>query len=226
MLSSSTALLTASDLSHTSSVPLLAEQLLYLAHGEQALGSLEQIQEPQSPHNIIIPYAFWETLQKIPLSFDYYGLVLQSLQSHPQFWEGAMGQSEEEESPVNEFSDFPWKVEGGSSVGLGLDDYVMLKCLNEESYRTKVSSSVELLTGTVTVPLLRDVLQAAGAASATLLFYEELCPRSQALIYVLEEEIKSMNRVSELYSTLYPPSILKLRTTTFVVSYKPTKDYM
>ncbi len=196
-LACSMALLQESDLSHTSTVPL-AEQLLYLAHGEQALaeqllGELDHAQDEHPPGSDVIPKSLLEKLQKIPLSIDYYGSVLSSLQTHPQFWERWCGSSASEEGRVmNDFSEYPWSTDG--ATGLGLDDYVMLKCLDEEGFQKKVSILVSPLVDSVSVPLLSDVLQ-ASPAQPILLFYEEACPRSQALMHSLEEEIRNTFKV-------------------------------
>ena len=81
------------------------------------------------------------------------------------------------------------------TVGLGLDDYVMLKCLNEEGFQSKVSSLIRPLVDSVSVPLLRDVLQ-ANPVQPVLLVYDEGSPRSQALMYSLEEEIRNAFQVN------------------------------
>lgn len=193
-----------SDLSHTSTVPL-AEQLLYLAHGEhalteqvqQVLGELGHAQDEGIPGSDVIPKSLWEKLQKIPLSIDYYSSVISSLQTHPQFWEGLGGgdAAEEGRKVVNDFSEYPWRSrDGGGLVGLGLDDYVLLKCLNEEGFQGKVSSLVRTLVDSVSIPLLRDVLQ-ASSVHPVLLVYDEACPRSQALMHSLEEEIRNAFKV-------------------------------
>ena len=193
-------LLRESDLSCTSTVPL-AEQLLYLAHGEQAL--TEQVEQvlgeldPTPPGNDIIPKSLWEKLQKIPLSTDYYSSVLSSLQTHPQFWEGCGSTAGEVGRVVKDFSEYPWKAQDGrdsGGTGLGLDDYVMLKCLDEEGFRRKITGLVDPLVDSVSVPLLNEVLQ-ASPVQPVLLFYEEACPRSQAHMYSLEEDIRDTFKV-------------------------------
>lgn len=192
-LCSSVSLLTVSGLSHTSTVPL-AEQLLYLARGEQALGDLDQLQRglspPPAPQEVSIPDHLWETLHKIPLSLDYYGAVLGSLKTHPQFWEGVVEGVVKGGASVGDFSVFPWR---GEVVGVGLDDYVMLRCLDEQSFVAKVSGLMEKLMESISVPLLGDVV--ATPSGPVLLFYEEACPRSQVLLSRLEQGITDTLRV-------------------------------
>ena len=190
MLAYSMALLTESDLSLSSIAVPLAEQLLYLAHGEQALGDLEDATPP--PKDMDIPQGLWETLQRIPLSLDYYNLVVASLETHPQFW-GAIADSSEGLA-VRDFSDFPWRAERGSEVIVGLDDHVLLKCLSEEAWLAKLSNLIEPLTKSVSVPLLSKVLR-ESPTEPVLLYYEESCPRSQALLYVLEQEVTDTFKV-------------------------------
>lgn len=154
MLASVMTLLTASRLSHTSTVPL-AEQLLYLAHGELAL--LSEMMDTPPPEGVQIPPEVWDALQRAPLSLEYYDMVVQSLQTHPQFWEGALdccGKKEEgelegdegdkeagdegdKEAPggessapvvvVRDLSDFPWTSQGQGSI----QDYSPLSWVGE-----------------------------------------------------------------------------------------------
>lgn len=208
MLASVMTLLTASRLSHTSTVPL-AEQLLYLAHGELALSEMDT--PPQPPEGVEIPHDVWDTLQRIPLSLEYYGIVVQSLQTHPQFWERALGccsgKKEEDEGDnekeaggngapvVRDLSDFPWTSQGGPDVCVGLDDYVLLKFLREESCSGKVSGLVgAVVVGSASVSLLSDVLL-ARPSETVLLFYDESCPRSQALMHTLQRETEDIMKV-------------------------------
>ena len=207
MLASVMTLLTASRLSHTSTVPL-AEQLLYLAHGELALSEMDT--PPQATEGAQIPHDVWDTLQRIPLSLEYYSMVVQSLQTHPQFWERAFGCSGKKEEGgenteeeivegggtevVRDLSDFPWTSRGGPDVCVGLDDYVLLKFLREESCSGKVSSLVGVLVGATHVSLLSDVLL-ERPSETVLLFYDESCPRSQALMYTLQRETKEIMKV-------------------------------
>lgn len=196
MLACSIALLTESDLSLPNTTVALAEQLLYLARGEEALSELDQDQEALPAEDSDIPQELWEVLQKIPLSLEYYKLVEKSLRMHPQFWEEVVNVSNdrEESAGVRDFSDFPWRANGGSAIGLGLDDYVMLKCLNEASWLVKLSKLMESLLDPISVPLLSDTLL-ADQTGPILLIYEEACPRSQALMYALEEEITTILKV-------------------------------
>lgn len=176
------ALLSASDLTHCSTVPL-AEQLLYLAHGEQALGDLDQIQQPNPPpQEVTIPRDLWDTIHKIPLSLEYYTSVLHSLKTHPQFWEGVV----EGKSHVEDFSAFPWRAD---SIGVGLDNFVVLRCLDEQACLAKVAALMEDLMDSLSVPLLRDVIE-TSPSEPVLIFYEESCPRSQVLLSHIEQEIR------------------------------------
>lgn len=189
MLCCCVSLLTASDLSRTSTLPL-AEQLLYLACGDHALSELDHLQQPPPPpQGVGVPPELWEVLNKIPLSLDYYNAVLHSLQTHPQFWEGVVGES----ADVGDFSAFPWRG-GASVVGVGLDDYVMLRCLDEKSCMAQMADLMEPLVNSMTVPLLGEVLQ-ASSSEPTLLLYQELCPLSQALLSQLEQHITTIFKV-------------------------------
>lgn len=196
MLALSMALLSESELPFASSTVPLAEQFLYLACGEEALSGLDHEQETPPPEDAGIPQELWEVLQKIPLSLDYFQLVEQTLQTHPQFWEQVVDTSVEG-SGVKNFSDFPWRADNSLEFDLGLDDYVMLKCLNETSWLTKLSSVMEDLVEPISVPLLSEVLQ-TGPAEPVLLVYDESCPRSQALMYALEDETVAIFKVTAL----------------------------
>lgn len=187
-------LLVESDLSRANTV-LLAEQLLYLAHGKEVL--TEQVLEDHDSltGSSIIPKSLWEELYKIPLSADYYTSVISSLETHPQFWEGyGDDTSGEGQKRVKDFSEYPWKDQSHHAAGLGLDDYVMLKCLDEERFWKKISGLIDLLVDSVSVPLLSEVLL-TNSTQPVLLLYEEACPRSQALIYSLEETIRNTFKV-------------------------------
>ena len=192
MLACSMALLTECELSQGNTTVALAEQLLYLAHGEEVLSELTSDQETPPPEDSDIPQELWELLQKIPLSFEYYEQVEKSLKTHPQFWED-IGASSNGGGPMDP-SDFPWKVNGDLTFGIGLDDYVMLKCLNESSWLAKLSKLVSSLMEPVAIPQLGEMLL-AEQEGPTLLIYEEACPRSQATMFALEEEIKSILKV-------------------------------
>jgi hypothetical protein len=195
MLACSMALLTESVLSLTAhGTVALAEQLLYLAHGEQALSELAQDQETPPPEDLDIPHELWEVLQKIPLSLEYYKMIKKSLQTHPKFW-GEVATPDS--GGFKDFSDFPWREdEDSTDLELGLDDYVMLKCLNEASWLAKLSNLMEALIEPMSVPLLSEVLSATQHAThPILLVYEEACPRSQALLYALEEKITEILKV-------------------------------
>lgn len=110
-LACSLAILTKSDLySGTGSSLTLAEQLLYLAQGEQAFTDFYQPQDLQPPPafnaaNHHLSPSLWESLQKIPLSVNYYTAVMKSLHEDPQFWESVSGKG------VSTISQFPWKRE-------------------------------------------------------------------------------------------------------------------
>ena len=178
----------------STAIPLLAEQLLYLAHGEHALGNQDHEATPPRD-NIPIPQALWEALQKIPLSLDYYSKVEQSLQTHPQFWEGFAGDTsgnstDEGGEELRGISDFPWR---DTASAVGLDDYVMLKFLREDLWLAKVSQL--MMKVCVYAPLLNDVLQ-DNSKDALLLFYDESCPRSQAFVHDLERKIREIMTVS------------------------------
>ena len=190
MLAFSVVLLSESDLPYHSTLPL-AEQLLYLSRGLQALSGLELIQESPPPSLFQLQPDFWDALQKIPLSVDYYGSVLKTLEENPHFWEKVLNQSE---TNLMKFSDFPWK---NRSCESGLDDHVMLKFLDEESYSNEVSLLTESLTKSITVPLLSDVLDHDPSLTPLLLFYDESCPRSQAMLCGLEDEIQRILGVCE-----------------------------
>lgn len=88
--------------------------------------------------------------------------------------------------------------EGGPDVCpdvcVGLDDYVLLKFLREESCAGKLSSLVGALVGSTHVSLLGDVLL-ARPSETVLLFYDESCPRSQVLMHTLQQEIEEIMKV-------------------------------
>lgn len=189
MLACSMALLTESELSQANTTVALAEQLLYLAHGEGALSELTSDQEAPPPEDSNISQELWAMLQKIPLSFEYYEQVEKSLKTHPQFW---MDIGAPSDGGPMDLSDFPWKAKGDPT---GLDDYIILKCLNEPLWSAKLSQLLSSLVEPVSIPLLGEILQ-AEKEGPILFLYDEACPRSQALMYALEEEITSILKVS------------------------------
>ena len=74
------------------------------------MGDLAQINNPPPPQELNIPRELWDTLHKIPLSLDYYSAVLNSLETHAQFWDGVVGGGKRvEEGEKGE-------VEGGKSA--------------------------------------------------------------------------------------------------------------
>ena len=207
MLAFSLAILSESDLTHNESTFLLVEQLIYLSQGAEGLTEPEE--QPQEPHplpNLNIPQELWEMLHRVPLSTDYYTSVIQSLEYHPQLWEKTI--TYVKQPLVKDFSEFPWKSQNatgsnlatvdslatGGGLATGLDDYVMLKCLNEDMYLEKLTCLIKSMFGSISVPQLGDML-VFDPSTTHLLFYKESCPRSQALLYRLEEEVESALKV-------------------------------
>lgn len=84
----------------------------------------------------------------------------------------------------------------GGIDGVGLDDYVMLKCLSEEAYQREVCTLVDSVTKSITMPVLSEVLlKAQTTMKPLLLFYDEQCPYSQPGLFLLEEEVRSTFKV-------------------------------
>lgn len=204
---SSLALLSECDLS-LDSIPFLTQQLFYLVQGEHSLTSQhQQSQEEEDeiddrhkslplPPPSQISQKLWRTLHRLPLRESYRKKVLESVHTHHEFWGAACAHSEEGESVVKNISNLPWKSqEGGVDDDMcGLDDYVLLRCLSEEAYLESVNERATALTNSVSVPLLADLL--TGTTCSCLLFYNEACPRTQAVLPSLEDDIRRTINVS------------------------------
>ena len=77
---------------------------------------------------------------------------------------------------------------GNDSNKFCLNDYVIIRYLSVEAYTKSVAGFMASLASTVTVPLLVDLL--TRRYFPCLLFYDEVCPRSQTAIHSLEDDIQ------------------------------------
>lgn len=231
MLVSSLALLSECDLSHDS-ITFLTQQLFYLARGEHSFSYQEQQRQdgkedchnspPLLPPPSQISQELWKALHRLPLSEDYRKKVLESVHTHHEFWNTVhVHSSEESESVmVKDIFSLPWRSQE-SGVGLDsgdiccLNDYVILRCLSEEAYLESVMGLVSDLTCSISVPLLADLLLLLSASACPcVLFYDEACSRSQAILQSLEEDIQ---RAVKVYKTLC--------TCSYPITYVETCSY-
>lgn len=181
------------------------EQLLYLAQGESYLNELDiTLDEERPPSPACISHDQWQTLHKIPLSTEYFSVVVKSIHDNPDFWESLSASSKD----VAESSDllpFPWKQADSSPPTSGLDEYVLLKCLHSQSVSDKLVGLANKLVASIEVPELREIIQ-ADSLHPLLLLHDRACPVSQANEMELENELRKCLTVNESVAKLVNPT--------------------
>ena len=222
MLVSSLALLAECDLSHDN-FQFLTQQFVYLAqskdsfykdqHGQDRIEAFDNSLPLLSPPPQISK-KLWKELQKLPLSEGYHKKVLESVFTHCEFWKKVCTNSLEEKESLLAAKDIfslPWRSqEGGEDVDMCcLNDYVLLRFLSEEAYLESMRDLSSTLTSSISVPVLADLLlQISHNYIPCLIFYNEACSRSQAVLQSLEDSIKKAVKVCKIKASTcgYPMS--------------------
>ena len=179
-------LLSESKPNHNSSL-LLVEQLLYLAHGESYLQELDiTLEDERPPSPSYVSHDLWQSLHKIPLSTEYFSVVIKSIHDNPEFWTSLNETRETQDLPT-----LPWRVNDDSSPSdAGLDEYVLQNCLCPEIVRDKLLSMAGQLVESIEVPELSEIIESNEKSRPLLLLHSKESLVSQANLVELEDELK------------------------------------
>ena len=194
-------------------IPILTHQLFYLSQGEPFFD-----EEPDSttPRQLSeVKSKLWRKLTRLPLSRDYLTRVMElPVDEKDDFWVKVANGEEIEVSYLLSHPVSLSYIEGWHS----LDDLVLLRYLNEDAYLKSVVERSQSLADAVFIPHLDDFLNAVTVScSPSMLFYDEACPHSQAVLYSLEEEMcRAIEVINECVWSLLSRSITSVK---FVVDF-------
>ena len=177
---------------------LLVEQLLYLAHRDGYLQDLDTSlgnELPSAP--ACITQELWQALHKIPLSAEYFAVVIRSMYDHPEYWESLPASDKLAE--LQGLPPFPWKL-AGSNISSppqtsSLDEYVLLNCLCPEIVQDKLLALARPLVDSVNVQRLVNIITGAETFYPLLLVHSMDSTVSQANKMELESELKQCLQV-------------------------------
>ena len=172
---------------------LLVEQLLYLSQGPSYLQDLDTSLENE--HQSIpacISQELWRLLHKIPLSAEYFSVVISSIHDNPEFWESLGPVIGDNLTELKELPPFPWKLGNNlsSAHGSSLDEYVLLNCLRPQLVQDKLLALARPLVDSVEVPELREIIAGAEGSYPLLLVHSRESVVSQANEMELESQLK------------------------------------
>ena len=193
LLASCMSLLTLSRSSLTNSL-LLVEQLLYIAQGDSYLQELDvTLEDEHPPSPSCVPHELWQTLHKIPLSTEYFSVMIKSIHDDTKFWESLI--TPERAVDSCELPKFPWKKDSdGSNLSLqttGPDEYVLLKCMCPHIVSDSLLTLANRLVDSVQIPELKEIVQNGDSSYPLLLLHDRESPVSQANVLELESELKN-----------------------------------
>ena len=175
-----------------SEAALTIEQLLYLTRGER-YQDLSLSNNSLPPNPTYISEELWQTMHRVPLTTEYFRVVIESVHNHSDFWESLQLQRE----GIKEMPKYPWNRDG---YPVTLNDLILLSCINREVTFKTLNEQVSSLIEPITIPLLADVY--ASAAGEPLVFlHDEKSAVSQANFWHLEDELKRTLQVCILSQT-------------------------
>ena len=194
LLASSVAVLSQCHPITSSNSLLLVEQLLYLAQGASYLQDLDTTLENEFPSTpTCVSQDVWRLLHKIPLSTDYFSVVIRSIHDNPEFWESLAPTAADNLTELKELPPFPWKLTDLNNLlaqTSSLDEYVLLKCLYPLIVDDKLLALARPLVDSVKVPELREIITGAEGSYPLLLVHSRESPVSQANEMELESELR------------------------------------
>ena len=132
----------------------------------------------------------WRMLHKIPLSTEYFSVVIRSIHDQPEFWESLAPMTGDNLAELKELPPFPWKLDNLSKQASSLDEYVLLKCLRPQVVHDKLLALARPLVDSVKVPELREIIAGAEGSYPLLLVHSSESLVSQANEMELERELK------------------------------------
>ena len=132
----------------------------------------------------------WRMLHKIPLSTEYFSVVIRSIHDQPEFWESLAPMTGDNLAELKELPPFPWKLDNLSKQASSLDEYVLLKCLCPQVVHDKLLALARPLVDSVKVPELREIITGAEGSYPLLLVHSRESLVSQANEMELERELK------------------------------------
>jgi hypothetical protein len=175
---------------------LLVEQLLYLSQGDSYLQDLVTTLENEDPSiPACVSQDLWRLLHKIPLSMEYFSVVISSIHANPEFWESLASVISDNLTELKELPPFPWKLKDDSNnlsaqAASSLDEYVLLNCLRPQMVHDKLLALAKPLVDSVKVPELREIIIGAEGFYPLLLVHSRESLVSQANEMELEGELK------------------------------------
>ena len=174
---------------------LLVEQLLYLTQGASYLQDLDTTLENERPSTpTCISQDLWRLLHKIPLSTEYFSLVIRSIHDNPEFWKSlAPTAGDDNLTELKKLPPFPWKLTDSNNLSpqtSNLDEYVLLNCLYPQIIHNKLLALARPLVDSVKVPELREIITGAESSYPLLLVHSRESLVSQANEMELENELK------------------------------------
>ena len=173
---------------------LLVEQLLYLAQGASYLQDLDTTLENERPSTpSCISQDLWQLLHKIPLSTEYFSVVIRSIHDNPEFWKSLAPTASDNLTELKELPHFPWKLADSNNVSAqisSLDEYVLLNCLHPQIVHDELLALARPLVDSVKVPELREIITGAEGPYPLLLVHSRGSPVSQANEMELESELR------------------------------------
>ena len=173
------------------------EQLLYLTHGESYLQELDfTLEDERPPSPACISQDVWRALHKIPLSTEYFSVVIKSIHDDAAFWE-SLTAPDKMADLQEELPEFPWKTSDFSPpLPTGLDECVLLNCLCPQVVASKLLATAGKVVDSTDVPELREIVRTESRPRPLLLLHDVECPVSQANAMELESELNKCLPVS------------------------------
>ena len=136
----------------------------------------------------------WQLLHKIPLSAEYFSVVISSIHDNPEFWESLGLVIGDNLTELKELPPFPWKLKDDSNSlsaqVSSLDEYVLLNCLRPQLVQDKLLALARPLVDSVEVPELREIITGAEGSYPLLLVHSRENLVSQANEMELEGQLK------------------------------------
>ena len=171
---------------------LLVEQFLYLSQGDGYLQDLDVTLENERPSTpTCVSGELWRLLHKIPLSTEYFSMVIRSIHDNPEFWETLSSAVSDNVTELKELPPFPWKLgEDILTQTSSLDEYVLLHCLRPQIIHDKLLALARPLVDSVKVPELREIITGAEKSYPLLLVHNRESVVSQANEMELESELR------------------------------------
>ncbi len=178
---------------------MLTHKLLYLSQGEISFSEVDL----SSTQSADVEQELLAKLLHLPLSENFRDKVLEVSKNEDNFW---VKISKGELPEARNISELAVKlgITDCSSEHQILDIFILMKFINEETYLAAVLELSKDLAGKVFVPHLADFLDEVSVKNCpSLLFYDEICPHSQAVLYSLHQELQAIVKVCWIYIYLF-----------------------